>query len=46
MPNKIGYGKKAAKKLGIPLKDVKKMKRGKRGNMAKYAKSKMEDYTV
>ena len=38
MPSKIGYGPKAAKKLGIPLKEVKKMKR-KKGNMSKYASS-------
>ena len=42
MPEKYGYGLKAAKKLGIPLKEVKKLKPKKRGNLSKYAKGEYE----
>ena len=35
MPLGVGYGKKASKKLGIPMKDLKKMKR-KKGNITKF----------
>ena len=41
MPEKYGYGKLASKKLGIPMKHLRKMKH-KKGNISRIQKR--EDY--